>query len=126
MPFTVEQMRACVLDGGTRFVAPGKVTYTFVGHCSYEVFDDGMVFPSDERQALKDENVRPVLPALGDAVEQLDLAGCVQLTDAIVIEIVNRCPNLRVVILGRVNLRRRTRPLSRSPLAHVACSLVRW
>ena len=40
--------------------------------------------------------------ALGDAVEQLDLAGCELLTDATVIEIVPRCPNLRVAIQGRV------------------------
>ena len=90
---TEEQMRACVLDGGTRFVAPGRDTY------------------SDERKAVKDEDVGRALPALGDAVEQLDLAGCIQLTDAIVIEIGPRCPNLRVAMLGRVHLRRRARPL---------------
>ena len=96
-------MRACVLDGGTRFVAPGQVTYNAdFGHID-EV--------SDERQALQDEDARRALPALGDAVEQLDLAGCIQLTDATVIEIVPRCPNLRVAMLGRVHLRRRARPL---------------
>ena len=92
MGFTEEQMRACVLDGGTRFVAPGG---------KY----------SDERKAVMDEDVGRALPALGDAVEQLDLAGCELLTDVTVIEIVPRCPNLRVAMLGRVNLRRRARPL---------------
>ena len=66
---------------------------------------------SDERKALLDEDARRVLPALGDAVEQLDLAGCELLTDATVIEIGPRCPNLRVAMLGRVHLRRRARPL---------------
>ena len=103
--FTEEQMRACVLDGGTRFVAPGQVTY----------YDSGFIDKvSDERKALQDEDARRVLPALGDAVEQLDLAGCELLTDATVIEIGPRCPNLRVAMLGRVNLRRRARPLSLS------------
>ena len=55
-----------------------------------------------------------MLSALDDAVEQLDLAGCELLTDATVIEIVPRCPNLRVAMLGRVHLRRRARPLSLS------------
>ena len=99
---TEEQMRACVLDGGTRFVAPGQVTYR----------DDGSIREvSDEREELTNEDARRALPALGDAVEQLDLAGCEQLTDPIVIEIVPRCPNLRVAMLGRVHLRRRARPL---------------
>ena len=104
MGFTEEQMRACVLDGGTRFVAPGQVTYWY--GCIGEV--------SDERKALTDEAVGRALPALGDAVEQLDLAGCELLTDATVIEIGPRCPNLRVAMLGRVHLRRRARPLSLS------------
>ena len=104
MGFTEEQMRACVLDGGTRFVAPGQVTYDdwYVG---------GIKEVSDERKALQDEDARRALPVLGDAVEQLDLAGCEQLTDATVIEIGPRCPNLRVAMLGRVHLRRRARPL---------------
>ena len=103
-------MRACVLDGGTRFVAPGQVTYDE----DYDArggrgYIDKQV--SDERKALQDEDARRALPALGDAVEQLDLAGCEQLTDATVIEIGPRCPNLRVAMLGRVHLRRRARPL---------------
>ena len=104
--FTEEQMRACVLDGGTRFVAPGQV----IGYDSDGRIDE----VSDERKALQDEDVLRVQPALGDAVEQLDLAGCHQLTDATVIEIGPRCPNLRVAMLGRVHLRRRARPLSLS------------
>merc|ERR1712185_542041 len=102
--FTEEQMRACVLDGGTRFVAPGQVTY-------YDFAPDIIEEVSDERKALKNEDARRALPALGDAVEQLDLAGCELLTDATVIEIGPRCPNLRVAMLGRVHLRRRARPL---------------
>ena len=68
MGFTEEQMRACVLDGGTRFVAPGQVTYNAEYGYISEV--------SDERKALTEEDVLRVQPALGDAVEQLDLAGC--------------------------------------------------
>ena len=61
--FTEEQLRACVLDGGTRFVAPGQVTYD----------EDGWIEEvSAERKALQDEDARRVLPALGDAVEQPD------------------------------------------------------
>jgi len=105
MGFTEEQMRACVLDGGTRFVAPGQVTY-------YEGSDVDIIQKvSDERKALQDEDMRRAQPALGDAVEQLDLAGCELLSDATVIEIGPRCPNLRVAMLGRVHLRRRARPL---------------
>ena len=108
MGFTEEQLRACVLDGGTRFVAPGQVTY-------WEHDGTGLINEvSDERKALTDEDVLRVQSALGDAVEQLDLAGCEQLTDATVIEIVPRCPNLRVAMLGRVYLRRRARALSLS------------
>ena len=101
---TEEQMRACVLDGGTRFVAPGQVTYN-------KDVPDLIEKVSDERKELTEEDARRAQPALGDAVEQLDLAGCEQLTDATVIEIGPRCPNLRVAMLGRVHLRRRARPL---------------
>ena len=44
MGFTEEQMRACVLDGGTRFVAPGQVTYD----------EDGLINKvSDERASCR-------------------------------------------------------------------------
>ena len=111
MGFTEEQMRACVLDGGTRFVAPGQVTYN-------EYYRDIIAEVSDERKALKDEDARRVLPALGDAVEQLDLVGCELLTDAIVKEIVRRCPNLKnldVRCVGRPRARARAHP---TPPAH--------
>ena len=104
---TEEQMRACVLDGGTRFVAPGQVTYRM----------DGNLKVSDEREALTDEDVLRVLSALGDAVE-FDLAGCELLTDAIVKEIVRRCPNLKnldVQCVGRARARARAHP---TPPAH--------
>ena len=61
MGFTEEQMRACVLDGGTRFVAPGHVTYDE----QYGIISK----VSDERKEVKDEDMRRVLSALGDAVE---------------------------------------------------------
>ena len=106
--FTEEQMRACVLDGGTRFVAPGQVTY----------FDNGLIWKvSAEREVLTEEDVRRMLSALGDAVE-FDLAGCVLLTDAIVKEIVRRCPNLKnldVRCVGRARARARAHP---APSAH--------
>ena len=105
---TEEQMRACVLDGGTRFVAPGQVTY----------YDWGEVKEvSAERKALTDEDVLRMLSALGDAVD-FDLSYCVQLTDAIVKEIVRRCPNLKnldVRCVGRARARARARP---TPPAH--------
>ena len=105
--FTEEQMRACVLDGGTRFVAPGKGTY-----------DDGWIDEvSDERKELTDEDVLRVLSALGDAVD-FDLAGCKLLTDAIVKEIGRRCPNLKnldVRCVGRARARARAHP---TPSAH--------
>ena len=106
--FTEEQMRACVLDGGTRFVAPGQVTYYKSG---------GIRKVSDERKELTDEDVLRVLSALGDAVE-MDLAGCKLLTDAIVKEIVRRCPNLKnldVRCVGRARARARAHP---TPPAH--------
>ena len=105
--FTEEQMRACVLDGGTRFVAPGQVTYA----------GDYIDKVSDERKELQDEDVVRVLSALGDAVE-FDLAGCKLLTDAIVKEIVRRCPNLKnldVRCVGRARARARAHP---TPPAH--------
>ena len=108
MGFTEEQMRACVLDGGTRFVAPGQVTYWHDGDIR-EV--------SDEREELTDEDVLRVLSALGDAVE-FDLAGCELLTDAIVKEIVRRCPNLKnldVRCVGRARACARAHP---TPPAH--------
>ena len=109
MGFTEEQMRACVLDGGTRFVAPGQVTYYYEGGPIEKV--------SDEREALTDEDVLRVLSALGDAVD-FDLAGCKLLTDAIVKEIVRRCPNLKnldVRCVGRARARARAHP---TPSAH--------
>ena len=86
MGLTEEQLRACVLDGGTRFVAPGQVTYYWEGGPIGEV--------SDERKELTDEDVLRVLSALGDVVD-FDLARCELLTDAIVKEIARRCPNLK-------------------------------
>ena len=80
MGFTEEQLRACVLDGGTRFVAPGQVTYWH---------EDIITYVSDERKEVTDEDVHRVQPALGDAVEQLDLAGCEQPSP------LSRVPNLR-------------------------------
>ena len=108
MGFTEEQMRACVLDGGTRFVAPGQVTYRPNGRIRKV---------SDERKELTEEDVLRVLSALGDAVD-FDLAGCKLLTDAIVKEIVRRCPNLKnldVRCVGRARARARARP---TPPAH--------
>ena len=108
MGFTEEQLRACVLDGGTRFVAPGQVTYYLNGRIR-EV--------SDERKALTEEDVLRVLSALGDVVE-FDLAGCELLTDAVVKEIVRRCPNLKnldVRCVGRARARARAHP---TPPAH--------
>ena len=111
MGFTEEQLRACVLDGGTRFVAPGQVTY-------WEHDGTGLINEvSDERKALTDEDVLRVLSALGDAVE-FDLAGCKLLTDAIVKEIVRRCPNLKnldVRCVGRARALARAHP---TPPAH--------
>ena len=107
--FTEEQMRACVLDGGTRFVAPGQVTY----HEEYGWIEE----VSDERKELTEEDVLRVLSALGDAVD-FDLAGCELLTDAIVKEIVRRCPNLKnldVRCVGRARARARAHP---TPPAH--------
>ena len=109
MGFTEEQMRACVLDGGTRFVAPGQVTYW--SH------DGSIRKVSDERKELTEEDVLRVLSALGDAVD-FDLAGCELLTDAIVKEIVRRCPNLKnldVRCVGRARARARAHP---TPPAH--------
>ena len=108
--FTEEQMRACVLDGGTRFVAPGQVTY-------FEEDSDYLEEVSDERLELTDEDVLRVLSALGDAVD-FDLAGCELLTDAIVKEIGRRCPNLKnldVRCVGRARARARAPP---TPPAH--------
>ena len=105
---TEEQMRACVLDGGTRFVAPGQVTYWG---------EDMITHTSDERKELTDEDMLSVLSALGDAVE-FDLAGCELLTDAIVKEIGRRCPNLKnldVRCVGRARARARAHP---TPSAH--------
>ena len=103
-----EQLRACVLDGGTRFVAPGEVEYDW---------RDRIEKVRDERQALTDEDVLRVLSALGDAVD-FDLAGCEALTDAIVKEIARRCPNLKnldVRCVGRARARARAHP---TPPAH--------
>ena len=110
MGFTEEQLRACVLDGGTRFVAPGQVTYWSLGEIR-NVSDERI------RKELQDEDVLRVLSALGDAVD-FDLAGCELLTDAIVKEIVRRCPNLKnldVRCVGRARARARARP---TPPAH--------
>ena len=108
MGFTEEQMRACVLDGGTRFVAPGQVTYD----------EDGDIRKvSDERKELTDEDVLRVLSALGDAVE-MDLSYCKLLTDASIKEIGRRCPklkNLDVRCVGRARARARAHP---TPPAH--------
>ena len=121
--FTEEQMRACVLDGGTRFVAPGQVTYDKDYGAADDVREvwqvalDYIDEVSDERKELTDEDVLRVLSALGDAVD-FDLAGCELLTDAIVKEIVRRCPNLKnldVRCVGRARARARAHP---TPPAH--------
>ena len=109
MGFTEEQLWACVLDGGTRFVAPGQNEYYSTG---------GIREASAERKKLQDEDALRVLSALGNAVEMIDLAGCELLTDAIVKEIVRRCPNLKnldVRCVGRARARARARP---TPPAH--------
>ena len=107
-------MRACVLDGGTRFVAPGQVTYHPDDHpwCAGRIDE-----VSAERKELKDEDVLRVLSALGEAVD-FDLAGCELLTDASIKEIGRRCPNLKnldVRCVGRARARARARP---TPPAH--------
>ena len=101
MPFTVEQMRACVLDGGTRFVAPGQDA------------------DSDERQALTDEDVLRVLSALGDAVE-FDLAGCEKLTDPSIIALANACKSLVTLHLQYASSRADARARARARDARVA------
>ena len=102
--FTEEELRAWVLDGGTRFVPPQN-TYD----------DDGYIKEvSAERKQLTDEDVRRALPMLGAAVD-IDLAGCAPLTDAIITEIGSRFSSLETLNLAYVDLAVRARALSLSP-----------
>ena len=85
MVFSKAELRAWVLDGGTRFVPPQ--TYD----------DDG--YPEEvsaERQQVTDDDVRRALLMLGAAVD-IDLAYCAPLTDAIITEIGSRCPSLKTL-----------------------------
>ena len=100
--FTDEQLRACVLDGGTRFVAPGQV------------------WCSDERKAVKGDDVVRALPALGDAVEQLDLSGCKRLTDPSIIALANACKSLVTLKLQYASSRADARARARARDARVA------
>ena len=87
MGFTDEELRAWVLDGGTRFVPPQNKyneEYSYIKEVSAE------------RKQLTDEDVRRALPMLGAAVD-IDLEGCAPLTDAIITEIGNRCPSLKTL-----------------------------
>ena len=90
MGFTDEEVRAWVLDGGTRFVPPQNIDP------DYGEFDPDYDEVSAERQQLTDEDVRRALPMLGAAVD-IDLAGAALLTDAIITEIGNRCPSLKTL-----------------------------
>ena len=104
MGFTDEELRAWVLDGGTRFVPPQN-TYD----------DDGYIKDfSAERQQLTDEDVRRALLMLGAAID-IDLAGCYRLKDAIITEIGSRFSSLETLNLAYVDLVVRARALSLSP-----------
>ena len=92
MGFTDEELRAWVLDGGTRFVPPQNKYDDSVIQYGTTV----LVETSAERKQLTDEDVRRALPMLGAAVE-IDLAGGALLTDAIITEIGNRCPSLKTL-----------------------------
>ena len=98
MGFTDEEVRAWVLDGGTRFVPPQNKYYEDDGYDSdYNDYCAGDIEEvSAERQQLTDEDVRRALPMLGAAVD-IDLAGCALLTDAIITEIGSRCPSLKTL-----------------------------
>ena len=114
MGFTDEEVRAWVLDGGTRFVPPQN-TYDDDGYSK-----EG----SAERKQLTDEDVRRALLMLGAAVD-IDLAGCAPLTDAIITEIGSRFSSLETLNLAYVDLAVRARALSLSlpaRSAHVPCS----
>ena len=112
--FTDEELRAWVLDGGTRFVPPQN-TYDETYH---EDFPDIIVEVSAERQQLTDEDVRRALSMLGAAVE-IDLAGAELLTDAIISEIGSRFSSLETLNLAYVELAARARALSLSPHARL-------
>ena len=104
MGFTDEEVRAWVLDGGTRFVPPQN-----------KHDDDGDIKEvSAERQQLTDEDVRRALPMLGAAVD-IDLAGGELLTDAIITEIGSRFSSLETLNLAYVDLVVHARALSLSP-----------
>ena len=84
MGFTDEELRAWVLDGGTRFVPPQNKyneEYSYIKEVSAE------------RKQLTDEDVRRALLMLGAAVD-IDLAGGKLLTDAVISEIGRGCPGL--------------------------------
>ena len=102
MGFTEEQLRAWVLDGGTRFVPPQNTYHEEYGYIE-EV--------SAERKQLTDEDVRRALSMLGAAVE-IDLAGAELLTDAIISEIGSRFSSLETLNLAYVELAARAHALS--------------
>ena len=109
MGFTDEELRAWVLDGGTRFVPPQNKyneEYSYIKEVSAE------------RKQLTDEDVRRALPMLGAAVD-IDLAGYDQLTDAIITEIGSRFSSLETLNLAYVDLVVRARALSLSPHARL-------
>ena len=104
MGFTDEELRAWVLDGGTRFVPPQN-----------EYDDDGNIKEvSAERKQLTDEDVRRALLMLGGAVD-IDLEGGELLTDAIITEIGSRFSSLETLNLACVDLAAHARARSLSP-----------
>ena len=107
MGFTDEELRAWVLDGGTRFVPPQNE------YCP-PPDEDCIKEVSAERKQLTDEDVRRALLMLGAAVD-IDLAGCAPLTDAIITEIGSRFSSLETLNLAYVDLVVRARALSLSP-----------
>ena len=108
MVFSEVDLRAWVLDGGTRFVPPQNKYYR----------SGNIEEVSAERQQLTDEDVRRALPMLGAAVE-IDLAGAELLTDAIITEIGSRFSSLETLNLAYVDLAARARALSLSPHAQL-------
>ena len=106
MGFTDEELRAWVLDGGTRFVPPQNTYHEEYGYIE-EV--------SAERKQLTDEDVRRALPMLSAAVD-IDLEGCALLTDAIITEIGNRCPSLKTLDVRCASSPRAPGSLTRAPL----------
>ena len=94
MGFTDEELRAWVLDEGTRFVPPQNKYDDSVIQYGTTV----LVETSAERKQLTDEDVRRALLMLGGAVD-IDLEGGKLLTDAVISEIGRGCPGLQTLIL---------------------------